>query len=192
MTEPSEDTPGGAVRVQARCCLKGCLMPRGIERTANIAIIVLCAIVAVQAVRKFRDPAPRSISPPKAGERLAAIPSVDYGTAPLTLVMALRQSCKYCAESMPFYRDLVTQRTKRGVPLRLVVVAPESKSETETYLRDQHLSVDMVVQSELSRISVPGTPTLILVDRQGVVRGSWIGKISVDQEAIVRGAILGS
>lgn len=106
--------------------------------------------------------------------------------------MALKQSCKYCAESMAFYRDLETQRTRRGLPLRLVVVAPESKADTETYLRDQHLSVDVVVQSELSRYSVPGTPTLILVDQKGVVRGSWIGKIPADQEAIVRGAILGS
>ena len=38
-----------------------------------------------------------------------------------------------------------------------------------------------VVQSPLGIVGVSGTPTLILIDRDGTVRDSWVGKLSEAQ-----------
>jgi hypothetical protein len=43
-----------------------------------------------------------------------------------------------------------------------------------------------------SRLKVSGTPTLILVDRNGSVLGVWIGKLKPEAESAVLSAVTGS
>jgi thioredoxin-related protein len=47
------------------------------------------------------------------------------------------------------------------------------------------LAADDVKQLPLEVIGVRGTPTLLLIDKQGAVKESWVGKLPPDKETEV-------
>jgi hypothetical protein len=61
-------------------------------------------------------------------------------------------------------------------------VFPQSVENSRTYLNKLGVSVSDVVQSSLSSVGVSGTPTLLLIDNEGSVTDSWVGRLS-DSEA---------
>ena len=60
-----------------------------------------------------------------------------------------------------------------------------SLEESRNYLNKLGVSVSDVVQSSLRSVGVSGTPTLLLVDNEGSVTGSWVGKLSECEAAKV-------
>lgn len=58
------------------------------------------------------------------------------------------------------------------------------------YLQRLGVSVDDVRQADFGAIKVSGTPTLLLVDDKGVVKGRWVGKLLPDQENEVANKVL--
>ena len=67
----------------------------------------------------------------------------------------------------------------------MVAVLPQTTSEAQAYLTSQGVHVNEVKQATLNSIGVRGTPTLLLVDKAGVVTNVWVGKLQPDQEAQV-------
>jgi hypothetical protein len=51
------------------------------------------------------------------------------------------------------------------------------------------VTVDEVRQDSLDSIGVTGTPTLILVNREGAVDGVWVGKLPPEGETEVLGRL---
>jgi hypothetical protein len=49
-------------------------------------------------------------------------------------------------------------------------------------VNDLGISLDEVMQASLGDIGVHGTPTLLLVNKEGVVTNAWRGKLSPDKE----------
>jgi hypothetical protein len=69
--------------------------------------------------------------------------------------------------------------------IHLIAVLPQAFDESKKYLDDLGVAIEEVKQAQLDSIGVYGTPTLILVNNQGVVITSWVGKLSADGEAEV-------
>jgi hypothetical protein len=67
----------------------------------------------------------------------------------------------------------------------LVAVLPQATEEGKRYLEGLGVDVNEIRQSSLSEIKVTGTPTLMLVNSDGIVTDSWVGKLPADQEADV-------
>jgi hypothetical protein len=67
----------------------------------------------------------------------------------------------------------------------MVAVLPQEVDQGQAYLTKLGVKVDEARQSPISAAGVRGTPSLIIVDNIGVVRGVWIGKLSPDKEAEV-------
>lgn len=158
-----------------------------VELLANIAIVVVALLLGVVLVRRYLLPGaqtggnlPDQVA---AGTKLS-LSGVDWAGNKQTLLLALSKGCHFCSESAPFYRRLAAERAGRS-DLRLVAVLPQPVDEGRGYLDELGVSVDEVRQSALGSISVRGTPTLILVDGGGVVKQSWVGKLSVEAEAEV-------
>lgn len=59
---------------------------------------------------------------------------------------------------------------------------PQDVDEGRNYLGYLGVQVDEVLQAPLSSIDVSGTPTLMLMSRQGTVIRTWIGKLPPDLE----------
>ena len=75
-------------------------------------------------------------------------------------------------------------------PNRTVIDGPftETREVLEDYLKAHGLSVDAAIsltQDEYRQLRVRGTPTLILTDHAGVIRGVWVGRIRPELEEAV-------
>jgi hypothetical protein len=112
---------------------------------------------------------------------------VSYDKTRLTATVIIQSQCRYCAASIPFYQRIAKMRTSGG--LQLVVASIESTQTTTGYLTQHGVQVDAVARLKNSEIPATGTPTLVLVDKGGIVVASWLGQLSTAQEAEVSAQI---
>ena len=155
-------------------------MIKRLEAFTNVAILVVATLASAALVKYLRSPQ-QGLLPPqvKVGQSLD-LRGIDWQSSRSTLVMALQTTCHFCSESAPFYRRLVAAAGQSHVPI--VAVLPEAKHESEAYLRELQVDVPNVRQVSFRDIQIRGTPTLLLVDRTGVVRQMWVGKLPADRE----------
>lgn len=154
-----------------------------LETLANMAIIVVACLLGTVIVRNYLL-TPRSTQAANQSttkfEQLSSI-GVNWQQSKQTLVLALSTQCHYCTDSAPFYRQVVSApRTTR-----LLALLPQPIAESREYLNRLGVSVDDIKQVQFSTINITGTPTLLLIDENGFVRKSWIGKLGEDQQAEV-------
>ena len=151
-----------------------------IEVATNLAI--LCAFLMVAALagkRFFERPVDASERGPRVGSAVS-LTGVDWGRSNLNLVMALNTGCHFCSESAEFYKRLVPSAANRGV--RVLAVLPQPVGESHGYLEKLGVPVTEVVQSPLAALDVAGTPTLMVLDRQGRIQKAWAGKLDPERE----------
>lgn len=164
---------------------KPATLAKKIEIAANIAILIAAFAVVAFFVRNYV--AGRTNNPPSiaAGEKFA-LKGVDWQSSEKNLVLAVSTTCHFCTESAPFYRTLVDQCRQSHV--HVVAVLPQPPAEAQAYLANEGVAVDEIRQSPLADLEVRGTPTLLLVDRAGVVRNVWVGKLAerAEKELISR------
>jgi hypothetical protein len=151
-----------------------------IEVATNVAILCAFLMVAALATKRFFErPVDASGRGPRIGTAIS-LPGVDWGKSNLSLVMALSTGCHFCSESSEFYRRLVPSAANRGV--RVLAVLPQPLVESRGYLEKLGVPVTEVVESPLAVLDVPGTPTLIVLDRQGRIKKAWAGKLDPERE----------
>jgi hypothetical protein len=167
-----------------------------LNKTSHIVFIVTClALVGLAGVRVLNDRSADERTSPTAdrrqviatGAQLAAMEGVSYGRSPATLAMVVQSTCPYCAASMPFYRRLSEARESRR--FQLVAASAEAIATTRRYLASNGVQVDAVAALSTGKIPTTGTPTLILVSKDGKVLNSWLGQLTGTQEGEVLSAI---
>jgi hypothetical protein len=89
---------------------------------------------------------------------------------------------------MAFYEELI-QTAVQGAHTRVVAVTWENPNVNRAYLRNNSLSIDTVLSGRAVGIRDTATPTLILVDRDGVVIRTWVGLLSSTDEQQVLSAV---
>ena len=102
--------------------------------------------------------------------------------------MVLQSDCGFCQESMPFYRRLLERDHE---DLGIVVAAPPSDRVIGDYLASEGVNPDSIVFVDLSELSVPGTPTLLLADDEGQVMRAWVGLLNAEREAELIATVFG-
>ena len=157
------------------------------NRACQVAFIGACLALATTAVlRLTQSDAAGTASlaaqtdPISPGTQLRPIAGVSFADADLTTLLLIHSQCKYCAKSMPFY-----QRMVQGHPpgrVRIVAVSREPVETLQTFLRERHVEVDAVATIRGPEVPVSATPTIVLVDRRGVVKQSWLGQLTAAQE----------
>ena len=161
----------------------------------NLAILVACAATVYSiAAAHTTQPSPTRRAALQKGERLDSLRGHGLQNADRTLVMVIHSECKYCHASLPFYRKLTARLSSGGSfpQVQLMVVTKEDHRSMVHYLESESLSVPHVVtvsDEALREWKIPGTPTLILVDRTALVLGVWFGKLTGDGEAAVESAL---
>lgn len=159
-----------------------------VEFIANIAIIVVALSIGAVIVKRYLLPDSQPIqleaeSGVKTGTKLS-LPAVDWEKNGQTLLLVLAKGCHFCSESATFYQRLAQQRSEKQ-NVRLVAVLPQEVAESQKYLSELGVNVDEIKQALPSALGVRGTPTLILVNRAGMVSDSWVGKLPLDKESEV-------
>lgn len=156
---------------------------RSIELIANIAIITVAILLSYVLVKRYVFEPGRAEPLVSANQHLRSqkinLSGVDWSKSEKTLVLAISSVCHFCTESAPFYRQLA--EAHEGT--RLVAVLPQTIEEGKLYLNKLRVNIDEVIQAPLSSIDVNGTPTLMLVDRNGTVIDTWVGRLPAVREA---------
>lgn len=156
------------------------------ENLANIAIIIVALLMGTVLVKKYLLPARPAVQPTlgvdiKPGEKVA-LQDVDWAQVNQTLLIVLSQDCNYCSESVPFYQQLIKQ-VNENPQSRIIAIFPQDPITGKRFLTDHGLLIKEVRQADLNALKARGTPTLILVDNQGIAKRVWIGKIPAQKES---------
>ena len=122
---------------------------------------------------------------PEPGEVLT-IDGETFSSYSKTLVVAMREGCQYCAESVPFYQSLLRQMS--GVSeIRFLAVLPPGSDRN--YPSRLGLKFNDVRLLEFKSLKLNATPTLLLLDSKGQISNVWVGKLSVAGEKEVLQAL---
>lgn len=155
-----------------------------LEIYANIAIIVVAVLIGLAFVKSYvladrAQPQPRN----PVGTKVS-LPGIDWAKNGQTMLLVLQKGCHFCSESAPFYRQLVKETADNG-KVQLIALLPQEVDESRSYLSELGVTVQEVKQTPLNSLGVTGTPTLLLVNGEGVVTNAWKGKLPVEKESEV-------
>lgn len=153
-----------------------------VELITNVAIIIVAVLFGYFLVQKFLFPNQNQSQLQKEIEEgtKISLPNVEWQSSQKTLLLVLQKNCKYCTESMPFYKILVQKASEKGV--KVIAVLPNSLEESNQYLKENGVQIQEIRQTSLNTVNVRGTPTLMLLNEKGEVSNSWVGKLFPDKE----------
>lgn len=123
----------------------------------------------------------------KVGDRVS-IDNVDWKSNKRTLLLAFAPECHFCTASAPFYRQLV-EKTSGGASPHFIGVFPSQLSDGRTYLKGLGVKIADVRGASFRQLHVLGTPTLMLVNADGVATNVWEGRLPPDKETEVFRAV---
>lgn len=156
-----------------------------IEVAANTAIILVAIILGFVLVKKFvlaDEPAPNSPRQPQVGSSVY-LTGADFSSKDKNLILALKKGCKYCTESASFYQKLAAAAGEKNVSL--MAVFPHSAEEGQAYLKELNVPVAENKKADFATLGVGGTPTILLVNKEGEIQKYWVGKLKPEQETEV-------
>jgi hypothetical protein len=154
---------------------------RALDIAGDVAFIVACVVLAGAAVYRALPSKPVSaaaVDRARVGTA-AVLPGADFSRSPMTALVVISTSCRFCEASVPFYQQLA-QRDKAD-PWSLVFVGLEDPAAVSTYLRSHDIA-DVAVRRLTPELGVRATPTLLIVDARGTIRGAWNGVLQKEQE----------
>lgn len=147
-----------------------------LEIGLNVVVAASILVIAVVVVKRTFFPAqPTRISPQEQAELLVGTRMTIPGTAldKKTLIFFLKKDCVYCQSIAPSYRELIDDAKRRNISL--IAILPNSVEEGREYVWSLGLQIEDVQTGLLSSYKIPGTPTVLFVDGQAVVRSAWFG-----------------
>ena len=179
---------------------------RTVEIATNLSIIAVAIVGATVLVKNYllRPNTPTSVetrqldrnspgSPensrrsaptgPAAGTQIS-LSGINWTDSEETVVIALSNKCRFCTDSAPFYQRLTNELADRK-NVRVVAVFPHEVGEGKKYLDGLNVPITEMTQAQLDSFGVRGTPTLMIVDKSGKVKQSWVGRLSAEKEAEV-------
>jgi AhpC/TSA family len=159
----------------------------------NGTILLVCGFVVQSMLRTKQSPVvgdqPQVL---RAGDRIGSPPELHLDAAERTLIMVVQKSCSYCAQSIPFYQQLAKDIGTSPGDTQLLVASRDDLDSSRRYLQENRIDITKVIalDRQLTKLlRILGTPTLILVTRDGEVRHTWFGKLSESGEHEVRAAL---
>ncbi len=174
-----------------------------IETAANIAIIVSALLAGAVLVRQLLTPHQEAGGSASAAVQSAARPyarnpelvqghqihlaGFDWASRPSTLLLVLSATCHYCQESGLFYNRLTAEAHRAHVTV--TALFPQEEKAAAAFLKSLGIAVDVVITAAPASIGVHGTPTILLVDRHGIVTAAWFGKLLPTKEAEVMASL---
>ena len=160
-----------------------------IENAANIAVIVSALVFLGMAYRYLAPPVPavpREAPIYSPGDSVGEIPGVSLSDGKQTVIFFLSSTCRYCTDSMPFYREVaqfVTGSTEVRERVQVVVVGREQEAVLRAYVEAHEFSPDQiktVTEADTPKLAL--TPTLVLVNGAGGVDAAWIGQLDASNQ----------
>lgn len=172
-------------------------MKSRLETLVNVCLVVTCVLTSSLAVKQILRPSQESgrnsKGPPppeyRVGDKLPPIDGLQYAEGNKTVVLFISTHCRFCADSLPFYKRLAELSEQSG--FRVVIAASEPEALMSDYLRKNAVKVTAVRTVPPELFKVAATPTIIVADRDGKVAGYWRGLLN-GREREVETALMGN
>ena len=152
-----------------------------LEKLTNVVVLVVAlsagTILAhdrLKAIHEAPHQLPTNASP-LVGTRIQ-LAGVNWKQHDRTLVLAISTQCHFCTASTSFYKSLATQVALHKSDA-LIAVLPQDAATAGAFLASHNIAPAQIISLDLSELGVTGTPTLLLVNRDGLVTESWVGKL---------------
>ena len=160
------------------------MSPR-LENVLKIGGAVGIAVLGVVAALSLRDPRPAVPPEPVAVGDELPIDELDLDGVHPAVLVALSPDCQHCADSMPFFRELVFARNRERGDLQVVALVAERGhlGRESTALATAGVPVDNLLAADFEELGIPGTPYLVLVDPSGRVAAVWPGSVDAERGA---------
>ncbi|MDI3256022.1 MAG: hypothetical protein QJR10_14760 [Bacillota bacterium] len=154
-------------------------MLKGIEISANLGIIIVSGLI-IWALFGYKliNQEPKNIE----GSVVSDLPGYNWSNSQETLVIAIRSCCRFCEESLLFYKNLTVLEKRRQLKAHLVTVMPDNSLVGQAMLKSADISMDGIYSEPLDKLNVTATPTILLVDNRGRVMREWIGELTPQRE----------
>lgn len=169
-----------------------------LERATHVSLILTCVVALffmydARRTRIATDAAhsrPMRItrSPNLVGTKMTLV-GVNWSQSPLNVVIVLSPNCQFCVASLPFYRRLTSQQKASGARPSITAVSADAAEATQDWLSRENVTVDHLLNARLSEVGVHGTPAVLLVDAEGMVKKVYDGKLSANNEEELLGYI---
>ena len=106
-----------------------------------------------------------------------------YGWSSRTVVLAIRTTCAACNADQPFYAALATRLAASSTAL--LILAPDSPTVMSSWLESRAIRATTRPQVDLAGMGIVATPTLAIVNSEGIVTDLLAGALSPEQETAV-------
>lgn len=153
-----------------------------LEKITNIVVILAIIIVTGIIVKKYLFDSNEPVQKIEIGQKFD-IPDVNWNQNGKTIMLAVKQDCSHCTASAAFFRQIVDEASKANV--KVEAVSSDSKEDSKIYLAGLNISIQNVHQIPLRKNGFIGTPTLVFVDQDGIVKDMWVGRIDSENSATV-------
>lgn len=106
------------------------------------------------------------------------------------LLLAVNSRCKFCTESMPFYKRLTELSAVQDGKVTLALLSSQTSEEIGAYAARHGVDIRTIVPLGGTGLPITATPTLVLVDKSGKVTQSWVGYLNKEQQLQVEKAMV--
>jgi hypothetical protein len=153
---------------------------RAFNWVLNVATVLCAALVMWQFMTTRPAGNSRNFNVVRDGAKIH-LQKISWGRSSANVILAVSVSCPYCRASAGFYRTLITDTKRHGI--RTIAVLPQpSRVYTPLLALLGIQEASDVLQEDFERLGVAKTPTLVIADAKGIVRGSWVGRLTEQQE----------
>ena len=154
-------------------------LTKELENIANLTIIILAIVLVGLLARNYYFGTPK-IDSVSVGEKIV-VPELDFSNSNHTLVVALRHDCHFCEESKDFYQSLL-QYASNAKDIKVVAVFSEENQDSKGFLEGMNPKFPNVKTVPFRTLRINATPTIIDVNRHGLIQAVWRGKLPPDRE----------
>jgi hypothetical protein len=163
---------------------------KALNLAANACLLVAAGTLGVTVWYKYfhHQTVPQPITASllvQAGSIAPPITGISYASHEQSLLLFLSTTCRYCEDSVPFYNKLQGVALRSNDKWNVIGMFSQPGGLVTEFKARVNLEAKVVPGVEFRRFGVKSTPTVLLVDRQGVVKRVWVGASRASESAIL-------
>lgn len=148
---------------------------------ANVLLAVALLALIVMAAKRFSFTDHETKAYLSDDGSSVILADIDLSKSPLTVLLALRTTCRFCEQQTPFYRRLIKEAQSKNVSV--IALFQEELVSAHDYLRAEEIDITNVLQVRLRRLGITETPTLLVVNQKGEILSKWVGRLPLPTES---------
>lgn len=144
-----------------------------VEIISAAAVIAVAVLLCVSLFLPYSS-APRLRPGLQIGAPFSEISGLEYKKTPTTLILAL-DTKSTCADCLEFYRHLGSICDRPGSGVKAVGIFRESIDDVHRFIVNAKLNIATIPRVNLDKVSIPSTPALVLINKEGKIINFWLG-----------------